>query len=136
MSEYKVLLEAVKVKGDSIFSTKSELIGILAFKLGILSVGEAKDLVNKAISEGIIEETEEGLKVNVELIEEEEESKDIFGEMVEYIARQLGMSEIEVLEEIEKMKDRYGNLDKKVLAYLYGMEKGLDMEKFREDLGE
>ncbi|AEC52671.1 hypothetical protein PNA2_1756 [Pyrococcus sp. NA2] len=133
---YKALLEAVKVKGDYVFSSKSELIGILAFKLNIMSVSEAKELIKEALEEGIIEEGPEGLVVHTDLIEEEEERKDLFGEMVEHIAKELNISELEVLEGIERLRERYGNLDKKILAYLYGLEKGVDMSRFKEELEE
>ncbi|AAL81298.1 hypothetical protein PFDSM3638_05885 [Pyrococcus furiosus DSM 3638] len=134
MKDYRPLLQAIKVKGDNVFSSKSELVGILAFNLGILTVGEAKELIEEAIKEGIIEETPEGLIVHEDAITEKESKRDIFGEMVEYLARELELSEIEVLEEIEKMKERYGNLDKKILAYLFGLSKGVNMEKFKEYL--
>ncbi|HII61824.1 DUF2240 family protein [Pyrococcus horikoshii] len=134
MSKYKPLLEAVKVKGDNIFSSRSEIIGILAFKLGAMSVSEAKELIKEGIEEGIIEESEEGLIVKVNLIEEEEKKRDIFGEIVEYLAKELNLTELEVMEEIKRLEERYGNLDKKLLAYLYGLEKGLDMSKFKEEL--
>jgi len=134
LSKYKPLLEAVKVKGDNIFSSRSEIIGILAFKLGAMSVSEAKELIKEGIEEGIIEESEEGLIVKVNLIEEEEKKRDIFGEIVEYLAKELNLTELEVMEEIKRLEERYGNLDKKLLAYLYGLEKGLDMSKFKEEL--
>jgi len=124
----------VKVKGDNIFSSRSEIIGILAFKLGAMSVSEAKELIKEGIEEGIIEESEEGLIVKVNLIEEEEKKRDIFGEIVEYLAKELNLTELEVMEEIKRLEERYGNLDKKLLAYLYGLEKGLDMSKFKEEL--
>ncbi len=56
--------------------------------------------------------------------------------MVSYIARSLGWSELEVLEGIKKMRERYGDLDEAILAYLFGMEKGVDMSKFRDRLPE
>ncbi|BAA30235.1 134aa long hypothetical protein [Pyrococcus horikoshii OT3] len=124
----------MKVKGDNIFSSRSEIIGILAFKLGAMSVSEAKELIKEGIEEGIIEESEEGLIVKVNLIEEEEKKRDIFGEIVEYLAKELNLTELEVMEEIKRLEERYGNLDKKLLAYLYGLEKGLDMSKFKEEL--
>ena len=134
MSKYKPLLEAVKGKGDNILSSRSEIIGILAFKLGAMSVSEAKELIKEGIEEGIIEESEEGLIVKVNLIEEEEKKRDIFGEIVEYLAKELNLTELEVMEEIKRLEERYGNLDKQLLAYLYGLEKGLDMSKFKEEL--
>ncbi|AMM54990.1 DUF2240 family protein [Pyrococcus kukulkanii] len=134
LGKYRPLLEAVKLKGDEVFQSKSELIGILTFKLGIMGVSEAKQLISEAIEEGVVEETLEGLIVHTDLIEEEEEKRDVFGEMVEYIAKQLGVTELEVLEEVEKLRERYGNLDKKILAYLYGLEKGVDMSRFKDEL--
>ncbi|MFA4662520.1 DUF2240 family protein [Pyrococcus kukulkanii] len=134
LGKYRPLLEAVKLKGDEVFQGKSELIGILTFKLGIMGVSEAKQLISEAIEEGVVEETLEGLIVHTDLIEEEEEKRDVFGEMVEYIAKQLGVTELEVLEEVEKLRERYGNLDKKILAYLYGLEKGVDMSRFKDEL--
>ncbi|ASJ17590.1 hypothetical protein A3L04_06485 [Thermococcus chitonophagus] len=134
LGKYRPLLEAVKLKGDEVFQSKSELIGILTFKLGIMAVSEAKQLISEAIEGGIVEETPEGLIVHTDLIEEEEEKRDVFGEMVEYIAKQLGVTELEVLEEVEKLRERYGNLDKKILAYLYGLEKGVDMSRFKDEL--
>nr|WP_148266019.1 UPF0175 family protein [Pyrococcus sp. ST04] len=134
MGKYKPLLDAVKLKGGEVFATKSEIIGILAYNLGELTVSEAKKLIEDAMEEGIIEETPDGLIVHVDLIQDEEQKKDILGEMVEYIAKNLGISEIEVLEEIEKLRNRYGNLDKRILAYLYGLEKGLDMARFKDEL--
>ncbi|MDK2869306.1 MAG: hypothetical protein PWP39_541 [Pyrococcus sp.] len=134
MKDFRPLLQAIKVKGDNVFSSRSELVGILAFNLGILTVGEAKELIEEAIKKGIIEETSEGLIVHEDAIIEKESKRDIFGEIVEYLARELRLSEIEVLEEIEKMKERYGNLDKKILAYLFGLSKGVNMEKFKDYL--
>ncbi len=32
------------------------------------------------------------------------------------------------------MRERYGDLDERVLAYLFGMDKGVDMSRFRERL--
>ncbi|WP_367884668.1 hypothetical protein [Thermococcus sp. JCM 11816] len=69
-------------------------------------------------------------------MEEEKEAGSLLGEMVSYIARSLGWSELEVLEGIKKMRERYGDLDEAILAYLFGMEKGVDMSKFRDRLPE
>jgi len=134
LGKYRPLLEAVKLKGDEVFQSKSELVGILTFKLGIMGVSEAKQLISEAIEEGVVEETSEGLIVHTDLIEEEEGKRDVFGEMVEYIAKQLGVTELEVLEEVKKLRERYGNLDNKILAYLYGLEKGIDMDRFKDEL--
>ncbi|AEH24340.1 DUF2240 family protein [Pyrococcus yayanosii] len=132
MGKYSPILEAVKLKGSNEFS-RSELIGIITFKLSLLGVKEAKRLVEEAIKEGIIEERGELLVVNLQVAEEEEEG-DVLGEIVTYIARELGMTEMEVMEELREFGRRYGNLDMKLVAYLYGLEKGLDMSPFRDRL--
>ena len=127
------LEEAVKVKGSPEF-TRSELIGILSFRLRKMSPSEAKKAIAEWIEEGLLEEREGRLIVKAEALEREESGERLLGEMVSHIARSLGWSELEVVEGIKTLKKRYGDLDERILAYLFGMEKGVDMSKFRERL--
>ena len=124
---------AVEYKGSLEF-TRSELVGILAFSLRLMDVKAAKELIENSLKSGLLEEREGKLVVNENLLEAEQESEDLFNEMVGYIASSLGWEREEVLEGIRSMKERYGDLDEKVLAYLFGMDKGVDMSRFREKL--
>jgi len=108
--------------------------GSNVLKLGLMDYTEAKNLVEEAIKRGIIEQKGEKLIIREDVLKEEEKREDVFGEMVDYIAKNLGWSHLEVLEDLEKFSERYGNLDKKILAYLYGLDKGIDMSKFKDKL--
>ncbi|AMQ19538.1 DUF2240 family protein [Thermococcus peptonophilus] len=129
------LEEAIKVKGSPEF-TRSELVGILSFRLRRMSPTEAKKAIEEWIEEGLLEEREGKFLVVIEKLEEEKDVGSLLGEMVSYIARSLGWNELEVLEGVKKMRERYGELDDAILAYLFGMEKGVDMSKFRDRLPE
>lgn len=129
----KELKNAIIYKGSNEF-TKQELIGILVVKLRLMSVKDAKELINDAITRGIIKEKEGKLIIDEELLEREEKEEDLFAKMISYIARKLGWSEFEVIDDIKKFSERYGSLDKKIVAYLYGIDKGIDMSKFKDKL--
>ncbi len=129
----KELKNAIIYKGSNEF-TKQELIGILVVKLRLMSVKDAKELINNAITRGIIKEKEGKLIIDEELLEREEKEEDLFAKMISYIARKLGWSEFEVIDDIKKFSERYGSLDKKIVAYLYGIDKGIDMSKFKDKL--
>jgi len=127
-------LESVlRVKGSGKFS-KSELVGLLTFKLRIMSVGEAKEAISKWVEEGLLIEEGNLLRINLEALTQKEGEEDLFREMLSFVASQLGLDESEVLEELEKFSGRYGNLDRRLVLYLFGVEKGLDMSRFRERL--
>ena len=125
------LKEAVQVKGSTEF-TRSELVGILSFRLRRFSVSEAKAVIEEWIKEGLLEEREGKLHARIEALEEAEKPENLLGEMVVHIARQLGWTELEVMEGIRALRERYGDLDERILAYLFGLEKGVDMSKFRD----
>nr|WP_297500243.1 DUF2240 family protein [Thermococcus sp.] len=127
------LEEAVKVKGSHEF-TRSELVGILSFRLRRMSPAEAKKAIGGWVEEGLLEEREGKLVVRLEALEMEGSGERLLGEMISHIAHSLGWSELEVVEGIRGLKKRYGNLDERILAYLFGMEKGVDMSRFRERL--
>jgi len=129
----KELKNAILYKGSNEF-TKQELIGILVVKLRLMSVKEAKELIKNALERGIIKEKEGKLVINEEILEKEEREEDLFAKMVGYIARKLGWTEFEVLEDMKKFSERYGNLDKRIVAYLYGIDKGIDMSIFKDRL--
>ncbi|HDD31456.1 MAG TPA: DUF2240 family protein [Thermococcus litoralis] len=129
----EALKYAILYKGSNEFS-KPELIGTIVLKLGLMDYSEAKSLVEEAIKRGIIEQKGEKLIIREDVLKEEEKREDVFGKMIDYIAKNLGWSHLEVLEDLEKFSERYGNLDKKILAYLYGMDKGIDMSKFKDKL--
>ncbi|KPU62845.1 hypothetical protein EP1X_07075 [Thermococcus sp. EP1] len=135
MESVEALRHAILYKGSNEFS-KPELIGTLVLKLGLMDYIEAKNLVDEAIKRGIIEQRGEKLIINEEALKEVETHEDVFGEMINYIAQQLGWSHLEVLEDLEKFSERYGELDKKILAYLYGVDKGIDMSRFKDKLEE
>ncbi len=124
---------AVEYKGSKEF-TRSELVGILAFSLRLMDVKAAKELIEESLRSGLLEEKDGKLVVNEEMLREEQESEDLFNEMVSHISKSLGWDREEVLEGIKALRERYGDLDEKVLAYLFGMDKGVDMSKFRERL--
>nr|WP_206204396.1 DUF2240 family protein [Thermococcus sp. LS1] len=124
---------AVEYKGSVEF-TRSELVGIIAFSLRLMDIKATKELIEKSIESGLLEEREGKLVVNEALLEEEEASEDLFNEMVGYVAKSLGWEREEVLEGIKAMRERYGDLDEKVLAYLFGLDKGVDMSKFKDRL--
>nr|WP_206204991.1 MULTISPECIES: DUF2240 family protein [unclassified Thermococcus] len=129
----KELKNAILYKGSNEF-TKQELIGILVVKLRLMGVKEAKGLIEEALEKGIIEEKDGKLIINEEILEKEESEEDLFTKMVAYIARKLGWTEFEVLEDIKKFSERYGSLDKRIVAYLYGIDKGIDMSEFKDKL--
>jgi len=129
----EALKYAILYKGSNEFS-KPELIGTIVLKLGLMDYSEAKSLVEEAIKRGIIEQKGEKLIIREDVLKEEEKREDVFGKMIDYIAKNLGWSHLEVREDLEKFSERYGNLDKKILAYLYGMDKGIDMSKFKDKL--
>lgn len=124
---------AIEYKGSSEF-TRSELVGILAFSLRLMDVKSAKELIAKSLEEGLLEERDGLLVVNRAMLAEEEAEEDLFNEMVGYIAESLGWEREEVMEGIRSMRERYGNLDEAVLAYLFGMDKGVDMSRFKDRL--
>ncbi|WP_297481206.1 DUF2240 family protein [Thermococcus sp.] len=127
------LKEAVEVKGSTEF-TRSELVGILSFKLRRFSVGEAKERIKEWLEEGLLEEYNGVLVAKLDLLEEKERPENLLGEMVVYIARALGWTELEVMEGIKALRERYGDLDERILAYLFGLEKGIDMSRFKDRL--
>jgi len=127
------LKRAVDYKGSVEF-TRSELVGILSFSLRIMGVREAKEFVNEAIERGLLIERNGKLVVDEEALEGERSVEDLFEEMVGHIAKSLGWEREDVIEGIDSMRSRYGDLDRKVLAYLFGMDRGVDMSRFRERL--
>lgn len=127
------LKEAVEVKGSTEF-TRSELVGILSFKLRRFSVSEAKERIREWLEEGLLEEHNGMLVAKLEILEEKEKPENLLGEMVVYIARTLGWTELEVMEGIKALRERYGDLDERILAYLFGLEKGIDMSRFKDRL--
>ncbi len=127
------LKEAVEVKGSTEF-TRSELVGILSFKLRRFSVSEAKERIGEWLEEGLLEEHNGMLVAKLEILEEKEKPENLLGEMVVYIARTLGWTELEVMEGIKALRERYGDLDERILAYLFGLEKGIDMSRFKDRL--
>lgn len=127
------LQRAILATGKKEF-TRAELVGVLSFRLRIMSPSEAKRNIEKWVIEGVLEEVEEKLSVVEEVLKKEEESKDLLGEMVEYLSKKLEMTELEVMEEIKKLKRRYGDIDDKLLAYLFGMDRGIDMSPFQDML--
>ena len=129
----EALRHAILYKGSNEFS-KPELIGTIVLRLGLMNYMEAKNLIEEAIKRGIIEQKGDRLIIREEMLKKEEKQEDLFGEMINYIAKQLEWSHLEVLEELDKFSERYGDLDKKVIAYLYGLDKGIDMSKFKDKL--
>ena len=127
------LESAVTYKGSREF-TRSELIGILAFKLRLMGVKEAKDLIERGLQSGLIEERDDHLVINEEILRSEIRSEDLFNAMVKHVARSLGLEMEDVLREIQSMRERYGDLDERVLVYLLGMDRGVDMSSFKDKL--
>ncbi|WP_456421954.1 DUF2240 family protein [Thermococcus sp.] len=127
------LKEAVQVKGSTEF-TRGELVGILSFRLRRFSVSETKELIEKWLDEGLLEERDGKLYARLEALEESEKPENLLGEMVVHIARTLGWTELEVIEGIRALRERYGDLDERILAYLFGLEKGIDMSRFKDRL--
>ncbi|ASJ09869.1 hypothetical protein A3L12_00400 [Thermococcus sp. P6] len=125
------LKRAVEYKGSAEF-TRSELVGILAFSLRLMDVKSAKELIEQSIKKGLLTEREGKLLVNGSMLKDE--GGDPFEEMVEYISASLGWERDEVMKGIRGMRERYGDLDEKLLAYLFGMSMGLDMSRFRDVL--
>ncbi len=133
MSLVKSLRNAILYKGSNEFN-KQELIGILVFTLKLMDVKSAKELIERGIKSGVIVEKDGTLIINEELLENEEKKECLRDEMASYIAKMLGWSKEDVVEEAEKLKDRYGDLDEKILVYLFGMDKGVDMSRFKDKL--
>ncbi len=127
------LKRALEYKGSNEF-TRSELVGILSFTLKLMDVKSAKELIERSIAEGLIEEVSGKLLINEALLGEKVGEEDLLGEMVSHIAKSLGWEVEDVLQGIKAMRERYGDLDEKVLAYLFGMDKGVDMSRFRDKL--
>ncbi len=126
------LREAADIKGSPRF-TRAELVGILSFRLRLMEVSEAKKAVDEWISSGLLIEEEPGIfRISEELLEEEERKGDVFEDMLNYVSSSLGWDREDILNEVEKLSSRYGYIDRKLALYLLGVEKGLDMEKFRE----
>ena len=124
------LESALKVKGSGEFS-RSELVGILTFRLRLMSVSEAKESISKWIEEGLLLEEGDVLRVNPEALAQTEGKEDIFQEMLSFLASKLGVEETELMEELEEFSKRYGNLDRRLVLYLFGIEKGVDMSPFQ-----
>ncbi|WP_456453489.1 DUF2240 family protein [Thermococcus sp.] len=133
MSLVKSLRNAILYKGSNEFN-KQELIGILVFTLKLMDVKSAKELIERGLKSGVIEERNGVLVINEELLEGEEKRECLRDEMASYIARVLGWSAEDVLEEAGKLRERYGELDEKILVYLFGMDKGIDMSRFKDRL--
>jgi len=127
------LESAITYKGSKEF-TKSELIGILAFKLRIMGVKEAKALIENGLRSGLLEERDGLLVVNEEVLRGEAENEDLLNAMIRHVARSLGWEVDDILKEMRSMRERYGDLDEKVLVYLLGMDKGVDMSPFKDRL--
>ena len=127
------LESAVRVKGSEEFS-RSELIGILTFRLRLMSVGEAKESIKKWIDEGLLLEEGDVLRVNPRAFKKMKQEEDLFEEMLSFIASSLGVDESDIMESLEEFSKRYGNLDRRLLLYLFGLDKGLDMGRFRDRL--
>ncbi|ASJ03115.1 hypothetical protein A3L09_07545 [Thermococcus profundus] len=124
---------AVTVKGSGEFS-RSELVGILAFKLRLMSVSEAKRSIEEWLNKGLLEADGDTLKVRLEFLNRTKESEDLFEEMVSHVASALEWERADLLEALDEFSKRYGNLDKKLVLYLFGLEKGVNMEKFKDRL--
>lgn len=124
----KPLRDAIVLKGSNEFR-RQELLAVLSLNLKAMSPKEAKAFINECIEKGIIEVKGDTLIVH---IERAREKGDIFEEMVDYLVSSLGWTREEILDDLRKFGERYGNLDRKLIAYLYGIEKGVDMSVFRE----
>lgn len=127
------LEEAVRVRGSTEF-TKSELVGVLSFTLRKMPPGEVKKAIEEWLEKGLLEERGEKLVVVLEALETEASGEELLGEMVAYIARSLGWTELEVMEGIKALRERYGDLDERILAYLFGLDKEVDMSRFKDRL--
>lgn len=127
----KPLRDAILLKGSNEFR-RQELLAVLSLNLKAMSPKEAKAFINECIEKGIIEVKGDTLLVHIERAREKE---DIFEEMVDYLVSSLGWTREEILDDLRKFGERYGNLDRKLIAYLYGIEKGVDMSVFRERIG-
>ncbi|ASJ00619.1 DUF2240 family protein [Thermococcus gorgonarius] len=127
------LKKAISVKGSKEFS-RNELVGLLAFTLRIMSVKEAKESIDRWIKQGLLEEREGVLLVKDEALDEAIKSEDLFEEMIEFVSSSLGLERDELMAELKEFSKRYGNLDRKLVLYLFGLDKGLDMSKFRDRL--
>jgi hypothetical protein len=127
------LRKVLRIKGSREFS-RSELVGLLSFTLKLMSVREAKAAIEEWIGEGILEERGEVLVVNEEALSESKKKEDLFEEMVDYISSSLGIEREELISELERFAERYGYIDKRLVLYLLGLDKGLDMSRFRDRL--
>lgn len=123
--------EVIEIKGFFEFM-RSELVGIFSFRFRRMLFIEVKKVIEEWIEEGFLEESEGKFFVVIEKLEEEKEVGFLFGEMVFYIVCFFGWGEFEVLEGVKKMCECYGDFDEVILVYLFGMEKGVDMLKFRD----
>lgn len=127
------LESAVRVKGSPEFS-KSELVGILSFRLRVMSVSDAKRAIEEWVEEGLLEEDGDTLRVKENALVGLGKAEGLFEEMLSHVASSLGFDTEELLDELEDFSKRYGSLDKKLVLYLFGVEKGVDMERFRDRL--
>ena len=127
------LESAVKVKGSKEF-TWSELVGLLSFTLRLMSPREAKKAIEEWISQGIIIEEGDTLKVNEGIFSKVRREGSLFDEMLEYVSSSLGWGEGEVLSALDEFSVRYGSLDRKLVLYLFALEKGIDMSRFKDRL--
>jgi len=128
------LREAIHVKGSPEF-TRAELVGILSFRLRLMSASEAKRAITEWIESGLLAEDDSGRVIVVEeALEAEEGREDVFEEMLRYVVSSLGWEREEVLEAVEDLAVRYGDINRKLALYLLGVEKGLNMERFRDKL--
>ncbi len=129
------LESAVKVKGSTEF-TRSELVGLLSFTLRLMSPGEAKKVIEEWISRGILIEEGDILRVNEGISSEVHREGSLFDKMLEYVSSSLGWDKEEVLTALDEFSSRYGSLDRKLVLYLFALEKGIDMSRFRDRLDE
>jgi hypothetical protein len=129
------LESAVKVKGSTEF-TRSELVGLLSFTLRLMSPGEAKKAINEWVSQGILTEEGDTLRVNEKAFSRVHRKGVLFDEMLKYVSSSLGWDEEEVLAALNEFSARYGSLDQKLVLYLFAMEKGIDMSRFKDRLDE
>ncbi len=99
-----------------------------------MNVGEAKAAIKGWIESGVLEEDSGVLRVREDILEREERKEDVFEEMLDYVVSSLGWDREEVMKAVDETSKRYGNINRKLALYLFGIEKGLNMEAFRERL--
>lgn len=142
----KTIASAFRAKGKKKMDRK-ELTYTLSFDLKYFSHETSKKVVELAEKKGILKEEDGALApaFNVDEVEISPDFKpdasrifredDVFERIVDELSEKLDMDRTEILREINRKQIELGNiLDGGVVAILYGLENGLDLKKYIDEV--